>query len=132
MMLTTHQRALIDTFFPQTGPAWVPLPWLEIGAGLSLWRFKALYRHFRHEIEVGFEVVVPASEDGQMKRVARNHAWAVEEFTHAHDGADRIRMLVCEAARAFAVHEVMESLKIDGRHYFADALARDHGEGQDS
>lgn len=130
MMLTKHQLALLDKFFPQTGPRWEPLPWLEIGAGLSLWRFKALYRHFRHDIEVRFEVLVPASEDGQIKAVARDHSWLADEF--ATYGADYIRMRVCEAARNFALHEVMESLKIDGRHYFADALARDHGEGQDS
>ena len=126
MMLTVHQGALLTKFFPQTGSAWVPLPWLEIGAGLTLWQFKALYRHFRHEIEVRFEVTVPASEDGQMKQVARDHSWLAEEF--ASFGADYIRMRVCEAARAFADHEVMESLKIGGKHYFADKLARDHGD----
>ena len=130
MMLTTHQGALLVKFFPPTGPRWEPLPWLEIGAGLSLWRFKALYRHFSHDIEVRFEVLVPASEGGQIKAVARDHSWLADEF--ATYGADYIRMRVCEAARSFALHEVMESLKIDGRHYFADALARDHGEGLDS
>ena len=125
-MMSPHQRALLDKFFPRTGPAWETLPWLEIGAGLTLWQFKALYRHFRHEIEVRFEVMVPASEGGQMIPVARDHAWMAEGL--ASFGADYIRMRVCEAARAFADHEVMESLKIGGKHYFADKPARDHGD----
>lgn len=129
MMLTTHQGALLARFFPQTGSAWQPLRWLEICAGLTLWQFKAYYRHFRHEIEVRFEVMVPASENGQMKAVARDYVWPAEEF--ASYNADYIRMRVCEAARAFAGHEVMESIKIDGRHYFADALALDHGEDRE-
>lgn len=66
MMLTTHQRALLDKFFPQTGQSWETLPWLGICAGLSLWQFKALYRHSRSEIVVRFAVMVPASEDGKI------------------------------------------------------------------
>ncbi len=129
MMLTTHQRALLDKFFPPTSPAWHPLPWLQVCAGLTLWQFKASFRRFRHGIEVRFEAMVPGSEDGQMKAVAREHIWPEDEL--ATYGADYIRMRVCEAARAFAGHEVMESIKIDGRHYFADALALDHGEGRE-
>ena len=132
MVSEQHEIALLDKFFPWTGRAWRPLTWLEIGAGLSLWQFTAEYYRETHTIEVRFQVLVPSSTPGVMglQAIGRSHAWELYEL--ASGGAEYIKMVVCEAARNFGHHEVMESLKIGGQHYFADALARDHGEGRDA
>ena len=132
-----EHEELIASLFPWT-PIPRPIPWLEIDGGLLLWQTRVDYERVEpHRVKIRVTLSVPMVGDlalvpleelptspwggRTIPRVQNLEAATRIDLERSRD----IRGDVLKYVRTIAMHEVLESLRVDGKPFFeqeVDAL----------
>lgn len=111
-----EHEALIAELFPfAIGPR--PIPWLQIEGGLRLWQVRVEYERIE-PLRVKIRVVLKVPPVGDPAPIPLDEQ-SLEAVTRIDLERSRdIRGDVLKYVRTIAMHEVMESLRVDGKPFF--------------